>query len=103
MGVTDLRPHFTRVIDHNSVNVHRIPTKVGTEIRLIMRPSRVPNFSPIGARIRVLWWILRSVRNEEEEKNEEIKTKFCSLVSPKWLDRFSSNLYVDSHNWPARL
>ena len=34
MGVTDLRPYFTRIIDHNSVNVHRIPTKVGTEIRL---------------------------------------------------------------------
>ena len=50
-----------------------------------MSPSSVPNFSPIRARIRVLWRILRSVRNEEdeEEKNEEIKTKFCSLVSRK--------------------
>ena len=58
-----------------------------------MSPLRVPNFSPIRARIRVLWWILRSVRNEEvEEKNEEIKTKLCSLVSRKWLERFSSNL-----------
>ena len=56
-----------------------------------MRPLSVPNFSPIRARIRVLWRILRSVRNEEE-KNEEIKTKFCSLVSRKWLERFSSNL-----------
>ena len=56
-----------------------------------MRPLSVPNFIPIRARIRVLW---RSVRNEEdeEEKNEEIKTKFCSLVSRKWLERFSSNL-----------
>ena len=59
-----------------------------------MSPLSVPNFSPIRARIRVLWWILRSLRNEEveEEKNEEIKTKFCSLVSRKWLERFSSNL-----------
>ena len=48
--------------------------------------------SPIQARIRVLWRILPSVRNEDEEKNEEIKTKFCSLVSRKWLDRVSSNL-----------
>ena len=32
-----------------------------------MSPSSVPHFSPIGARIRVLWRILRSVRNEEEE------------------------------------
>ena len=60
----------------------------------LLRPLIVPNFSPIRARIRVLWRILRSVRNEEveEEKNEEIKTKFCSLVSRKWLERFSSYL-----------
>ena len=60
----------------------------------LMSPSSVPNFRPIGARIRVLWRILRSVQHEEveEERNEEIKTKFCSLVSRKWLERFSSNL-----------
>ena len=52
-----------------------------------MSPLSVPNFSPIRACIHVLWRILRSVRNEvEEEKNEEIKTKFCSLVSRKWLE-----------------
>ena len=60
----------------------------------LMSPLSVPNFSPIRVRIRVLWRILRSVRNEEveEEENEEIKTKVCSLVSRKWLERFSSNL-----------
>ena len=61
-----------------------------------MSPLSVPNFSPIRARIRVLWRILRSVRIEEDEvkkkKNEEIKTKVCSLVSRKWLEGFSSNL-----------
>ena len=31
---TDLRPYFTQIIGDNSVNVHRIPIKVGTEIRL---------------------------------------------------------------------
>ena len=44
----------------------------------LISPLRVPNFSPIGARIRVLWRILQSVRKEEveeekEEKNEEKK------------------------------
>ena len=34
MGVTDLQPYFTQIIGHNSVNVHQIPTKLGTEIRL---------------------------------------------------------------------
>ena len=55
-----------------------------------MSPLRVLNFSLIGARIHVLWHILRSVRNEEE--NEEIKMKCCPLVSRKWLQQVSSNL-----------
>ena len=58
-----------------------------------MSPLRVPTFSPIGARIRVLWRILQSVRKEEiEEKNEEKKPKLWPLISGKWLERFSSNL-----------
>ena len=70
-----------------------------------MSPLSVPNFSPIRARIRVLWRILRSVRNEEveEEKNEEIKTKFCSLVSRKWLSDFLQIWCVDSPSWPTPL
>ena len=60
----------------------------------LMSPFSVPNFSPIGARIRVLWRILQSVRKEEkvEEKNEEKKPKLWPLASRKWLERFSSNL-----------
>ena len=41
-----------------------------------MSPLSVPNFSPIRAHIRVVWRILQSVRNkddEEEEKNEKLK------------------------------
>ena len=45
MGVTDLPPSFTRIIDHNSVNIHRIPTKVGTEIRF-NEPFKCANFQP---------------------------------------------------------
>ena len=81
-----------QIIGHNSVNVHQIPTKVGTGIRLNDPFISVPNFSPIRTRIRVLWRILQSVRNEVEEKNEEMKMKFCSLVSRKWLEQFSSKL-----------
>ena len=66
MGVTDLQPYFTQTIGNNSVNVNRIPTKLGTEVRL-NEPLRMPNFSSIGARIRVLWRILRGVRKEEEK------------------------------------
>ena len=49
-----------------------------------MRPLSLPNFGPIGARIRVLWQILQSVQ-KEEEKNEEKKPKLWPLVSQKWL------------------
>ena len=45
MGVTDLRPYFMQIIDHNSVNVHRIPAKVGTEIRL-NEPFKCAKFQP---------------------------------------------------------
>ena len=34
VGVTDFRPYFTHIIGNNAVNVHRILTDVGTEIRL---------------------------------------------------------------------
>ena len=69
-----------------------------------MSPSSVPNFSPIGARICVLWQILRSVRNEEvEEKTKKLKRNFVRLyLGNGWTD-FLQIWYVDSHNWPARL
>ena len=59
---------------------------------VLTSPLSVPNFSPIGARIRVLWRILQSVRKEVEEKNEENKTKLWPIVSRKWMERVSSNL-----------
>ena len=43
--MTDLRPYFTDILGHNSVNVHRIPTKVGTEIRL-NEPFKYAKFQP---------------------------------------------------------
>ena len=44
MGVTDLR-HYMQIIGHNSVNVHRIPTKSGTEIHL-NEPFKCAKFQP---------------------------------------------------------
>ena len=32
MGMTQVQPYFMQIIGHISVNVHRIPTKFGTEI-----------------------------------------------------------------------
>ena len=49
----------------------------------LLSPLIVPHFSPIGARVRVLWRILQSVRKEVEEENEEKKPKLWPLVSRK--------------------
>ena len=52
-----------------------------------MSPLSVPNFSPIRARIRVLWRILRSVRNEEEKNEEKLKRNFVrSYLRNGWSD-----------------
>ena len=71
-----------------------------------MIPLSVPNFSPIRARIRVLWWILRSVtmRNEdEEERMKRLKRNFVrSYLGNGWSD-FLQIWYVDSPNWPTLL
>ena len=73
-----------------------------------MSPLSVPNFSPIRARIRVLWRILRSVRNEEDEQEEEKKTKKLkrnfvrSYLGNGWSDVLQI-WYVDSPNRAARL
>ena len=70
-----------------------------------MSPLSVPNFSPIRARIRVLWRILPSVRNEEdeEEKTKKLKQNFVrSYLGNGWSD-FLQIWYVDSPNWAARL
>ena len=40
-------------------------------ISTLMSPLSVPNFHPIRARSRVLWRILRSVRNEEVEEEKK--------------------------------
>ena len=55
-----------------------------------MSPLRMPNFSLIGERIRVLWRILRSVRKVEKKKPRK-NPKLWPLVFRKWLERFSSN------------
>ena len=71
-----------------------------------MSPLSVPNFSPIRERIRVLWRILRSVRNkedEEEKKTKKLKRNFVrSYLGNGWSD-FLQIWYVDSPNWAARL
>ena len=85
MSVTEVRSYFTPIIGRNSVNVHRIPTKLGTAISC-NEPFKCAKFQPDwNTNIRALWWILQSVRNEEG-KIKEIKMKFWLLVSQKCLE-----------------
>ena len=51
----------------------------------LMSPLSVPNFSPIGARIHVLWRILRSVQ-KEEKKNEKTPNFGRSYLGNGWSD-----------------
>ena len=40
----------------------------------LMSPLCVPNFSPTGVCIRILWWILQSVWKEVEKEKRKEKT-----------------------------
>ena len=71
MGVTEVLSNFTRIFSHNSVIVHRIATKFGTEI-YFKSPFKCATFQLVWSMGLCLWWILQSVQNEN---NEEIKTK----------------------------
>ena len=86
VGVTDLRPYFTQIIGHNSVNVHRIPTKLGTEIRL-NEPLKCAKFQPYPS--KHLCFIADFAKCAKRRRK---KTKLWPLVSRKWLGRFPSNL-----------
>ena len=85
MGVTDLRPYFTQIIGHNSVNVHRIPTKLGTEIRL-NESLKCANFQPDWSTNSCFMADFAKCAKRSKRKNP----KLWSLVSRKLL--LSSNL-----------
>ena len=92
VGVTTNRSCFTRIIGHNSLTIHRICTKFDVRIRL-WTPFLCAKFQGDRSTRLLVIAIFASVRkDEEEEKNEEKKTKLWQLVSRKWLERFPSNL-----------
>ena len=46
----------------------------------LMSPLHVPNFSPIGPSIRVLWRILQSVQKEVEEKTLTLAARISEMA-----------------------
>ena len=92
VGVTDLRPYFTRIIVHNSVNVHRIPIKLGTGIRY-NEPFKCATFQPDWSMHSCFMAdFTKCVKRSRRKKTKEKIPKLWLLVSQKWLERFSSNL-----------
>ena len=103
MGVTGLRTYFTQIIAHTSVNFHRIPTNVGTEIRLNehfncakCQPDPSTNSCFMADFCEVC-----------EMKMKKKAKKFKRYVVRSYLGNGWSELlqiwYVDSPNWPALL
>ena len=83
---------FKWKIDHNSINLYRIPPKIGTEMHF-SKPFMCIKFQlDWSMRLRFIgeMW---NVQNEWRlRKNEEIISKFYSFVSRDWLPLFTSNL-----------
>ena len=92
VGVTDLQPYVTRIIGHNSVNVHLIPTNLGTKIRC-NEPFKCAKFQPDWSMHSCFMVnFAKCAKRSTRRKNKEIKTKLWPLISRKCLERFSSNL-----------
>ena len=91
MGVTDLRHYYTQIIGHNSMNVHRILTKLGNEIRL-NEPFKCAKVQPNWSMHSYFMADCAKYAKRSRRKNKEKNPKLWPLVSRKWLEQFSSNL-----------
>ena len=83
-----------QIIGHNSVNVHRIPTKLGTEIRL-NEPFKCAKFQPDWSTHSCFMADFAKCAKRSSSRRRIIrrkKPKLWPLVSRKWLERFSSKL-----------
>ena len=84
VGRTELRPYFTQIIGHNSVNVHRIPTKRGTEICL-NEPFKCAKFQP--------YWSMHSCFTVECAKRSRKRKKLRK--NPKFGRSYFRNGWSD--------
>ena len=78
--MTDFRPYFTQIIRHNSVNVHRIPTKLGTEIRL-NEPFKYVKCQSDWSMNLCFIADFANVRKEKVEKEKKTKKKTQTLAA----------------------
>ena len=86
VGVTDLRPYFTQIIGNNFMNVHRIPTKLGTAIRL-NEPFTYAKFQPDWNTHSCIMADFAKCAKRSRRKNEEKNPTFgCSYFGNGWSD-----------------
>ena len=82
--MADLRPYFTRIIGRNSVNVHQIPTKIGTDIHY-NEPFKCAKFQPDWSMhscfmVDFAKYAKRSRRNKGE-KNQKNPQPLAACIS----------------------
>ena len=95
VGVTDLRPYFTRIIGNNSVNVHRIPTKRGTEIRYT-EPFKCAKFQPDWSTHSCFMAnFAKCAKRSRRKKRRKNKRNFGRSYLGNNLCDFLQSLYVD--------
>ena len=104
MGVTDLRPYFTQLIGHNSVNGLRIPTKVGTEIRL-NEPFKCAKFQLDWSTCSHFMadFVKCAKRRNRRKKNKTKTPNFGRSYLGNGLSDFLKIWNVDSPTWLACL
>ena len=93
VGMTDLRPFLTQKID-NSVNLNRIPTKIGTEMRF-NKPYTCTKFQPNRSMFSQV--MAENAKCAKWEKNKKKTKKLVwnfarSYLGIDWRDLATSNL-----------
>ena len=95
IGVTDLLPYFTQIIGHNSVNVHQIPTTVGTEI-CHNDPFKCAKFQPNPSTHSCFMVDFAKCANEDKgKKTKKLKWNFVRSYLGNGLSDFLQIWYVD--------
>ena len=100
VGVTDLRPYFMQIIGHNAVNVHRIPTKRGTEICL-NEPFKCAKFQPDWTTHSCFMaefakCVKRSRRKKEEKKTQTLAARISEMAGATF---FKFGMWTPLPSW----
>ena len=99
MGVTDLQPYFTQIIGHNSVNVHRSPTKLGTEIRL-NEPFKCAKFQPNwSTHLYFMADFVKCTKRNRRKKQRKTLTLAAHISKMAGTDFFKFGMWTPLPSW----